>query len=82
MISTVTTSTVTTITSVVSTAGMGASLALVAILAFLVLVIQREVVSVTAGKRSVLGRGLSIGLIPLGFAFLMIAGSRVIEALR
>ena len=82
MTSTVTTSTVTTMTSTVPTAGLGASLALVAILLFLAFVIQRELVSVSSSKRSILARGLNIGLVPLGFVFAMIAGYRLMHLFR
>ena len=82
MISTVTTSTVTTITSV-TTGGLAAGLALVVVLLFLALVVQKEIVGgVTSGRARALTRGLNIGLIPVGLAFLMIVGSRLIEVLR
>ena len=83
MISSVTTSTVTTITSVVTTSGLAADLALVVVLLFLVLVVQREIVgSASSGRWRTMTRGLNIGLIPIGLAFLMIAGARLIHVLR
>ena len=83
MISTVTTSTITTITSTVTAPGLAASLALIAVVLFLVLVIQKEVVASSGTKRrGALARGLNIVLIPLGVAFVMIAGSRLLPMLR
>ena len=83
MISTVTTSTVTTITSLATTSGLAADLALVVVLLFLVLVVQREIVgSASSGRWRTMTRGLNIGLIPIGLAFLMIAGARLIQVLR
>jgi hypothetical protein len=83
MITTVTTSTVTTITSTVTTRGLAGGLALVVVLLFLVLVIQREIVgSTTSGRWRTMMRGLNIGLIPIGLAFSMIAGARLIQVLR
>lgn len=55
-------------------------LALVAVLLFLVLLIQREMLSsrITTQNQAMLRRGINIGLLPFGLAFLMILGERVI----
>ena len=83
MISTVTTSTVSTITSVLSTVtGLTAAMALVAVVSFLLLVIWKEAVSTTGRAQSgAVARGLNIGMVPLGLAFVIIAGTRLLAAL-
>ena len=78
-------STVTSFTAAMltSTPDLGHTLALVSVLAFLVLLIQKEITSATLGKRSHnLARGLNIGLVPLGLAFLIIAGFQVMQVLH
>src|SRR2546430_880473 len=78
MISTVTTitvTTITTITAITASAGLfGSTLAFAALITFTLLVISREVVSANGSAvwTRHLGRGLAIGIIPLGFAFAMI----------
>ena len=57
---------------------MAGALALVAILAFVSLLIQKEMVSTAStGWQHALARGLNIALMPLGLAFLMIAGALI-----
>lgn len=78
MISTITTSTVSTIT----TAGIAGSVALIGILVLLALLIQKELTSSSTDSRvKQLNRILKIGIIPLLFAFVLIVGFRVSEAL-
>ncbi len=83
MISTVTTATVTTVTSATSTVGgVVGALGLVAVLTFLALLIEKEIVSAGASARSrMFARCLNIGIVPLGFAFLMIAGAQLLQVL-
>ena len=79
MISTVTTSTVTT----VATATFGASLALVAVLGLLVFLVQKELVSSSAGEvPKGLSRALNIAVIPLLLSFLFILFVKVSEVLN
>jgi hypothetical protein len=55
--------------------GAGLSLALVAVLSFFTLLVAREMVVSTSGRWSqLLLRGLNIGLVPLGLAFVAVAG--------
>jgi hypothetical protein len=55
-------------------------LALIAVLAFLVLVVQKEALGGRPRRREGdLGRGLNIGIIPLGLAFAVIVGVRVAQ---
>ena len=83
MISTVTTSTVTTIVALSSVMGLREALSLVAVLAFLTLLITREIVGSSNGRNAALiVRGLNIGLVPLGVAFLLIAGATLLTTIR
>ena len=59
------------------------ALALVCIVVFLGVLIQKEMLSgYTNGWQRILARGLYIAIIPLGIAFVMIAGNQVIKVLR
>ena len=83
MSSTVTTSTVTSVTSVVTSSELASGLALVAVLLFLALVVQKEIAgNASSGRLRSLARGLNIGLIPVGLAFVMILGSRLVQVIR
>ncbi len=77
MISTVTTATVAAVNG--DTIGF---FSLIAVLTLLLLHLQREMIAPRVrGRLSVLARGLQIGLVPLGFAFLVIAGVRLYHLL-
>jgi hypothetical protein len=78
MISSVTTS---TITAIALEGGVSTALSFVAVLAFLSLLITREMVGPSAGRLQVLARGLQIGIIPLGLAFVMIAAYNLVQLL-
>jgi hypothetical protein len=83
LISTVTTSTVTTIVALSSVLGLREALSLVAVLAFLALLITREIVGSSNSRNGALiVRGLNIGIIPLGVAFVLIAGATLLTNFR
>jgi hypothetical protein len=77
------TSVTTTVVSIVSTVSLAGPLAFVGVLTLLVLLIQKELVT-ASGKRStlVLGRILNIGIIPLWLVFVVIVIVKVIEAIE
>lgn len=70
VISTVTTTTVTTVTS----AGLAGTLALVAITTLMVLLVQKELVSISPSPRArSLSQRLNVAIIPLAMAFTLVA---------
>ena len=82
MISSVTSSVAAAITSAWANIGLANSLSLVAILALIALLIQKEFVSSNTSQWSFdLERGLNIGIVPLGLAFLIIAGVQLLAVL-
>jgi len=79
MITTVTTTTVSTVTTI----ALAGSLALVSVMALLALLVQKEVTGSAANHRvRKLSRTLNIAIAPLLIAFLLIAASKVAEALH
>ncbi len=82
MSSTVTTVTATAMAAAMSNPALAAILSLLAVSAFLAALIGRESLGAYSnGPYRILARGLTIGLVPLGLAFLMIALARVLQAL-
>jgi hypothetical protein len=76
MISTVTTSTVSTVT----TAALAGSVALIGIWVLFVLLLQKEVTTVTTDHRfKKLRQALNIGILPLLIAFILIVIAKVSE---
>jgi hypothetical protein len=69
-------------TSTIAASDLSDALALIAVLTFLVIVIQKELASSTSDRRLLtLSRGLNIGIVPLGVAFIMIATAWVVRIL-
>ncbi|MCL5027328.1 MAG: hypothetical protein M1531_12700 [Chloroflexi bacterium] len=82
MTSIVTASTLAALRSVTAV-DLAGGLALVAILTFLALAIYKEVLSSSADEPALsLSRGLYIGIIPLGIAFVMIALAQLYHVVR
>ena len=76
MISTVTTSTVSTVT----TAALAGSVALIGIWVLFVLLIQKEVSTVTTDNRyKLLRKALNVGIVPLLISFILIVIAKVSE---
>ena len=79
MISTITTSTVTTVT----TFALTGSVVLIGIVFLFMMLVQKEVATVSEDNRlSKLGKALNIAIIPLLFAFAVLAITRIVEVLR
>ena len=79
MISTVTTSTVTILT----TSAIAGSLALIGILVLIVLLVQKELTTVSNNSRiKQLNRVVNIGILPFLIAFVLIVIFKVIEVLN
>ena len=76
MISTVTTSTVSTVT----TAALAGSVALIGIVVLFILLLQKEVTTVTSDNRvRKLRQALNIGIVPLLIAFALLVIAKVSE---
>jgi hypothetical protein len=79
MISTVTTSTVSTVTTV----ALAGSLAVVGVSMLLVLLIQKELTTVSKERfAQALGRALNIGIVPLLIGFILIVVVQIAAVLR
>ena len=77
MITTISTSSVTTVTAMI---GAGAVLGMIVLTALVVFLSVRETALVSAGiRRRLLGRSLSISVVPLIIAFVVIAVMQVLE---
>lgn len=76
---------VSTVTTASATAVMGdasGTLSLIAVLVFLSMLVAREILSGTPGATpGALARGLTIGVVPLGLGFVIIAAIRLLQLL-
>ena len=74
MTSSVTSTTIFAITSSASTTPeLAGFVSLLTVLTFMGLLIQKEMVNIGSDRAPVLARGLDIGIVPLGYAFVLIA---------
>ncbi len=83
MTSIVTTATISAVKAAGPAAGLGGTLGAVAVVTFLVLLVTREAASQGSARASrLLVRGLTIGIAPLGLAFVMIAAAQLHDVLK
>jgi hypothetical protein len=73
MTSIVTSSTIDAVTSpMLAATDLAGFVSLLTVLTFMGLLIQKEMVNIESARAPALARGLDIGLVPLGYAFLVI----------